>query len=1048
MAAPPLAKLTRPRLRDVLPRPRVFRLLDAGRPLTWVWGPPGAGKTALLAGYLGARRGRHVWYRCDAGDGDAASFLGYLARAAGLRAAPAGPAREALRALFARLRAPFALVLDGYHEIPADSPVHEVVAEAVAQLPPGGRVFVASRAEPPAAFARLRASRAVGEVGWPALRLSQAETRALVRRLAPGLSARLLARLHERAAGWAAGVVLLLQERRGLADERRWAPDGIVDYFANEILARADADTRQLLLETAFLPRISGAMAEALTGRPHAGRLLARLHRQSCFTVQHAAPHAVYEYHPLFRAFLRRRAHAVLPVARRVELRRGAAALLEREGQVDAAAALLREAGDWEALAGLVEARAAALIAEGRGATLDEWIAALAAEALRARPWALFWRAVRRLATDPAGARTDAATALPLFREAGDAAGAFLAWALAVETFPWEQEDFAPLDDWIARFEALVEQFPMFPSAVVETRVAAAMVLALLCRQPQHRQIKMWARRALELAETAADPALKAQVTFYVLLYDLWTGDLDSAGVLAGDLRILARAPEVPALGRVAAGLGLARFEWLSGDFAAARASVDTALAAGRAAGLPVFRHTLMGEAVMTALTSGDRAAAHRWLTEIRRDLPHLNPVARAQYHYIAGLDALLAGNVGAALGEHEAVLAAAWQCGMPTLQCLAHLFAAEALGAAGAAGADVHLAQAVDLAHQLDSALLKFMALLTEADLARRRGDEGRAVQTLALALPLGREHGYVNTWLWQPRQMAELAVLALDADIEPDYVRRLVRERALVPAEAPVEVETWPWPVKVFTLGRFEVLTDERPVRFAGKAQKKPLALLQALVAMGGQRVREERLTEALWPDAEGDAAHQALSTTLHRLRRLVGHERAILRHDGAISLVPEHCWVDLWAIERMVTRAEAAIARSPVRDHEWASSVRWTERAVALYRGEFLAGDPALPWAAGVGERLRERLLRQLRKLGHLWESMGDWEEAAQCYEHAVAINECAEEFYRRLMVAYQRLDRRGDAVLAYQRCRKHLSSVLGIGPSVDTEALARSIQAPDC
>ena len=59
-----------------------------------------------------------------------------------------------------------------------------------------------------------------------------------------------------------------------------------------------------------------------------------------------------------------------------------------------------------------------------------------------------------------------------------------------------------------------------------------------------------------------------------------------------------------------------------------------------------------------------------------------------------------------------------------------------------------------------------------------------------------------------------------------------------------------------------------------------------------------------------------------------------------------------------------------------------------------------------------------------------------------------NECAEEVYRRLMLAYQRLDRRGDAILAYQRCRKNLSAVLGIAPSAETEALHRSLQRPDC
>jgi len=275
----------------------------------------------------------------------------------------------------------------------------------------------------------------------------------------------------------------------------------------------------------------------------------------------------------------------------------------------------------------------------------------------------------------------------------------------------------------------------------------------------------------------------------------------------------------------------------------------------------------------------------------------------------------------------------------------------------------------------------------------------------------------------------------------------RRLIHERKLVPEEPPIEVETWPWPVKVFTLGRFDVLTDGRPVRFAGKAQRKPLALLQALIALGGQRVREDRLTEILWPDADGDAARQALSTTLHRLRRLVGHDRAFARDGGTLSLVRDHCWVDIWAAERMLGRAEVAIARSPVRDHEWAASVRSTDRAVALYRGEFLNGDPALPWAAAVGERLRERLLRQLRKHGHLWETMGDWEEAAQCYERAVSLNDCAEEFHRRLMMAYLRLERRSDAMIAYQRCRKNLLTALGIAPSAETEALRRTIQATE-
>ena len=132
---------------------------------------------------------------------------------------------------------------------------------------------------------------------------------------------------------------------------------------------------------------------------------------------------------------------------------------------------------------------------------------------------------------------------------------------------------------------------------------------------------------------------------------------------------------------------------------------------------------------------------------------------------------------------------------------------------------------------------------------------------------------------------------------------------------------------------------------------------------------------------------------------------------------------------------------MARPLLLHVEQAATAGWTDRAVALYRGEFLMGESRSPWADSVTARLREPLLRQLGKVGRVWEAMGDWEAAAECFERAVAINDCAEDHYRRLILAYQRLDRRGEAILAYQRCRKALAA-LGVAPSVETETLART------
>ena len=148
---PSLAKVSRPRLFGVVVRERLFSVLDEnrGRPLVWLSGPPGAGKTALVANYLDERGYPAIWYQIDAGDADPASLFHYLAVAAGTRgmADPGsfprfvpehlsdlpGFARLFFRAYFSRLPEDLLVVLDNYQEAPEDAALHEIVRQAIAR---------------------------------------------------------------------------------------------------------------------------------------------------------------------------------------------------------------------------------------------------------------------------------------------------------------------------------------------------------------------------------------------------------------------------------------------------------------------------------------------------------------------------------------------------------------------------------------------------------------------------------------------------------------------------------------------------------------------------------------------------------------------------------------------------------------------------------------------------------------------------------------------------------------------------------------------------
>jgi DNA-binding SARP family transcriptional activator len=240
------------------------------------------------------------------------------------------------------------------------------------------------------------------------------------------------------------------------------------------------------------------------------------------------------------------------------------------------------------------------------------------------------------------------------------------------------------------------------------------------------------------------------------------------------------------------------------------------------------------------------------------------------------------------------------------------------------------------------------------------------------------------------------------------------------------------------VYAFGEFRLLKDGQPLRFSGKVQRRPIELLKALIAFGPRGVAEERLADTLWPDGESDAAHQAVATTLHRLRALIGPESIVLR-GGLLTLNHSRCWVDAWAFMRLLDEAEAVERKG----HPEEARVT-VERALGLYRAPLLAAHAGEAWLISPRERYRRMFLRHLGGLGRSLEAAGEWRQAVDWYERGLEVDDLAEEFYQRLMACYERLGRWAEGLAAYQRCRTALASGLGVALSPDTEALHRALR----
>jgi LuxR family transcriptional regulator, maltose regulon positive regulatory protein len=276
---------------------------------------------------------------------------------------------------------------------------------------------------------------------------------------------------------------------------------------------------------------------------------------------------------------------------------------------------------------------------------------------------------------------------------------------------------------------------------------------------------------------------------------------------------------------------------------------------------------------------------------------------------------------------------------------------------------------------------------------------------------------------------QMAELCIEALRSSTET--VRELVKQHSRRPPSKP---ESATWPFKVFVLGRFQVLRDNAPIRFSRRQQRKPLELLQALIAFGGTEVGANKLTDALWPDSEGDAAYHALESALYRLRQLFGAPNAIAMAGGKLTLDRRQVWVDMWAFE-------SELRAGNVDDNGPAERLA---RLRELYSGHFLAQEVEKTWAVEKRQILRERFVRAIGDFARSCAKRGQWQEAAGVYQVGIEVDSLAEEFHRGLIMCHRELGDHAAAVTAYRRCSELLLKRLGVQPSSKTLALYQSVR----
>lgn len=216
---------------------------------------------------------------------------------------------------------------------------------------------------------------------------------------------------------------------------------------------------------------------------------------------------------------------------------------------------------------------------------------------------------------------------------------------------------------------------------------------------------------------------------------------------------------------------------------------------------------------------------------------------------------------------------------------------------------------------------------------------------------------------------------------------------------------------PVHVETLGGFSVDVGGSRLVYGRKSPLRPLDLLKYLAVHAGRQLPDDQVARTLWPDKKDLPALRSLAVTLHRLRRLLGGPEALFHRERSIAIDPRQVWCDAAAFEQMLDQS--------AKSNREAERLKLTARALALYRGDFLAGENRQAWVPAIRERLRERFVLACAAQGERFAEAARWEEARNCFQRGLEADEAAEDLCLGLMACYAALRQPLTAATVYRR-----------------------------
>ena len=935
-------------------------------------------------------------------------------------------------------------------DVAAGDPLLEFLEALVLHLPPRLHLVLACRRAPALRIARLRAAGDVARLSATDLAVRPAD----VDQLGLDDTGRdTILEIVRATGGWPLAVQLAAQAvrrsgplDRGALVDVLLAPDAVLfDYLAEEILAGAAPEEREVLALVAHLPHLSAGLLGDL-GRPDLAPLLAPIEEAGIFLEAAPAGPGTYRATLLGGEFLRR-VHPAPPV----EVLRRSVDVLARRGDVDDALVLCTALGD-PVLATTV---VLAVDRPDRLASPDALVGALAL-AERAGPHSRiaelhgdlqYWR----------GEWDDALTSYARAGAMGDPRVPRLVRKQAVILYLRGRLDEAEATCDLARIDGAD---PAEESQVLAWRAAMRWI------RGDVEGCERLLAPAREAADASGDDAALATVHTTTAMLAALHGDRRANAQSYQQALVHAeRAEDAVQIVRIRANRGSHHTE--EGSYQEAINDLGAAIEVAE----------LVGSETFSALAYANRGDAYMQmgrLDDALRDLRRAQGIWERLGSDLVDYALGQLGHVQALRGQRSEALAlysqaielaerrGDVQALVPALIGLARVLTAddpdtaEALAARAIAGSqsiwqphallaagwiELHrgdrsaaagrAAEALGLAHAYHDRPAAAEALLLQAAVEEppsAAGAEEAGRLWRDLGNPIGEARAAMllaATSSGQARDelLATAERLLFDAGAW-GYLAEARRSSAATPESSPIAIAT---------LGGFRVVRRGTAIEVGDWGSKKARDLVKLLVARRGAPVVRDEAAAMLWPD-EPDRSARRLSVLLSTIRSVFDPDKVdqpdhyVAADHDTVWLVREHVEVDVELFLR-----EAAEGRRLLANGDDDKAAAALSQAVGRYLGDFFAEDPYADWAAGMRELARHTFVEAAAHLGRLADERGEHGEAVRYRLRILDVDPYDEDAHLDLIRALSAQRRHGEARRAYRTYCSRLEE-LDLDPQV--------------